>query len=99
MLSSRSEHFASRWSASSCAASSVDAFWALRMSLGWDVWMRSFPSFRFPLFGQSIYFGSDPAERLVIIGTQVIQTVLVTKLMDEQPHDLFRDPLLEPVST
>lgn len=41
---------------------------------------------------------SDPAQGFVILGTQMIETVLVSKLMNQKPHDIVVDAALEPVS-
>jgi hypothetical protein len=47
---------------------------------------------------QRVRPGPNPAQRLVVLGAQVVAAVFVAELVDEQPHHVLGDALLEPVA-
>lgn len=47
--------------------------------------------------GQQERLGSNPAQSLMVLGAKVVGAVLVAELVDEQPHNVFGDAVLEPV--
>jgi hypothetical protein len=40
---------------------------------------------------------SNPAQRFVVLGAQVVGTVLMAELVEEQPHHVLGDAVVEPV--
>ena len=51
----------------------------------------------FPALRQREHLGPDAAQRLVILAAQVVTTRIVAVFMDEQPHHVLGDAVLEPV--